>query len=222
MPSKVAQIHTATNYAYNKSRCNSAVMTVTPIEERPKVPEITLDTTLEQLYAQDGSTEPTAQIAMLFAFAGSEMPRGHKVAPNTKFLYQDRTFITAPICTSSQQHRGIQLDSAIKYLSLIPQRDSFVAGNMPVILFNVDASDGLVAHSKDEAEKTMISLQVEQRPRLLFFDGPEQMSLRENGIDQLVSKVNLDQLEGLPMAVNPDTSYFLNTKAALCDSGLPR
>ncbi|KAL8998185.1 MAG: hypothetical protein Q9188_006156 [Gyalolechia gomerana] len=221
VPSKVTQIHTATNDVYSKSNCNSAVMTVTPVGERPKVPEITLDTTWEQLYAQDGSTERTAQIANLFAFAGSDMPRGRKVAPNTKFLYQDRTFITAPNCTSLQQYREIQLDSAIKYLSLLPQRDSFVAGNMPVILFNVDASEGLIAHSKDEAEKTIISLQVEQRPRLMFFGGPEQMPLRENGIDQLVSKMNLDQLEGLPMAVNPDTLYFLNTKAALCDSGLP-
>lgn len=42
------------------------------------------------------------------------------------------------------------------------------------------------------------------------------------GADLLAAKMEFDQLEKFPLAVDLDTHYFLNSKAALCTSGLPR
>lgn len=221
MVSEIAHVHTGLNGGYIKSNRNFAVTSVTAWGKKRKAPEITLDTTLEQLYAQDCLVESTPRTAMLVALVGSEIPLSRNVAPNTKYLYQDRPSIKAPIYQSEQHRHEMQVENAIKYLALVPQRDAFAAGNMPVILFNLDGPEGPTAHSKNEVEKTMISLRVDQRPQMLFFDGPEQMSLRENGIDEVAPKMHLDQLEGHPLTVNPDTTYFINTKAALCESGLP-
>lgn len=44
----------------------------------------------------------------------------------------------------------------------------------------------------------------------------------EIGADLLATKTEFDELEGFPLAVDLDTHYFLNSKAALCNSGLPR
>lgn len=57
---------------------------------------------------------------------------------------------------------------------------------------------------------------------MLFFAGPKEISMEANGIDVLVVKMVLDELEGFPLAISLDTHYFLNSKAALCASGLPR
>ena len=92
---------------------------------------------------------------------------------------------------------------------------------MPVILFNVDNTEGNTARSKQEAEKTIRSLTKPQRPSLIFLPNPEQISMAEIGADLLATKMEFDQLEGFPLVVDPDTHYFLNTKAALCTSGLP-
>ena len=42
------------------------------------------------------------------------------------------------------------------------------------------------------------------------------------GADLLAAKMEFDQLEGFRLAVDLDTRYFLDSKAALCNSGLPR
>ena len=68
----------------------------------------------------------------------------------------------------------------------------------------------------------MSTLVEEQRPNMLFFAGPGEISMVANGIDLLVPKMELDELEGFPLAIDLDTHYFINTKAALCTSGLPR
>ena len=93
---------------------------------------------------------------------------------------------------------------------------------MPVVLFNLDNSEANTARSKQEAEKTIRSLIAPQRPTLTFYPSPEQISMEEIGADLLAAKMEFDQLEGFPLAVDLDTHYFLNSKAALCTSGLPR
>ena len=45
--------------------------------------------------------------------------------------------------------------------------------------------------------------------------------MESNGIDLLAAKMALDDLEGFPLAVDLETHYFLNSKAALATSGLP-
>lgn len=190
----------------------------------PHLPQVTLDTTLADLYALSASQSPSSKtVALVLCAANSEIAPTSMLARNTKFLYQDSTFSTTPADKSLQHHREIQRSVAVKYLSLVPQHDAFAAGNMTVILFSLDGPGKKhSARSKDEAQRTVSSLIQPQRPKLLFFPGPEQIVLESNGIDVLAAKMEFDGLEGFPVAVSLETHYFLNSKAAICSSGLPR
>ena len=100
-----------------------------------------------------------------------------------------------------------QRDEAGKFLSLVPQHDAFTAGNMPVILFNQDNLKENFAHSKEEAERTINNLTTSQRPSLLFFSSPQEISIEKLGIDFLVPKTAIDRLEGLPLVPNLETLF---------------
>ena len=187
-----------------------------------ELPQVTLDTTLGELYAIGSGDVNGRRIAMVLCAANSEIAPTSRIPRNTKYLYQDSTFSTMPKNASLEQEKDTQRAVAVKYLSLVPQHDAFAAGNMPVILFNLDNSEGNTAHSKQEAEKTICSLTTAQRPTLRFFPSPKEISMEGIGVDLLAAKMEFDQLEGFPLAVDLDTHYFLNSKAALCTSGLPR
>jgi hypothetical protein len=186
-----------------------------------ELPLVTLDTTLGELYARGSGEVDERRIAMVLCAANSEIAPTSRLPRNTKYLYQDSTFSTKPKVTSLEQEKDIQRAVAVKYLSLVPQHDAFAAGKMPVLLFNLDDSEGNAARSKQEAEKTMCSLTTLQRPSLIFLPNPEQISMAKIGADLLAAKMEFDQLEGFPLVVDLDTHYFLNSKAALCTSGLP-
>jgi len=186
------------------------------------LPPIRLDTTLAELYAQDSTERGQGQIALVLCAANSDVAPTSNLARNTKFLYQDSTFSSTSEGASPSEERELQRTVAVKYLSLVPQHDAFAAGNMHVILFNLDSSEACTARGKEEALQTISSLIPLQRPRLLFFSSPKHIAMRENGIDRLVPKMALDELEGLPLALDLETHYFLNSKVALCQSGLPR
>lgn len=188
----------------------------------PNIPQIELDITLADLYARDKAHGNDKRIAMVLGGPSSEIALTSKITRNTKFLYQDSTFIETAVDVSLIKREEMQQKMAVKYLSLIPQRDAFVAGNMPVIVFDLDCAEGNMAGSKEEVEKTTGVLETHQRPQLLFFPGPKQIKMKANNIDLLVVKIDYDGLEGFPLAVSHDTHYFLNSKAALCTSGLPR
>lgn len=185
------------------------------------LPPIRLDTTLAELYAKDSTECEQGHIALVLCAANSDVAPTSRFARNTKFLYQDSTFSSRPEGASPEQARELQRTVAVKYLSLVPQHDAFAAGNMPVISFNLEDSDASTARSQEEALQTIRSLIPMQRPRFLFFSGPEQIAMEENGIIRLVVKMELDGLEGFPLALDLETHYFLNSKAALCQSGLP-
>lgn len=187
-----------------------------------ELPQVTLDTTLAELYARGSGKADEKRIAMLLCAANSEVAPTSRLARNTKNLYQDSTFSKRPKITSPKQDKDIQRAVAVKYLSLVPQHDAFAAGKMSVVLFNLENSKGDTAHSKQEAEKTICSLATLQRPALMFFPGPKQISMEEIGADLLAAKMMFDELEGFPLAIDLDTHCFLNSKAALCTSGLPR
>lgn len=185
-------------------------------------PQVTLDTTLAELYARDSSENHGGKIALVLCAANSEISPTLQLTRNSKYLYQDSTFSTIPEHLSTEKHKEIQRLVAIKYLSLVPQHDAFAAGKMPVILFDPDAGGKKTSYSKDQVEKTMDSLTTQQRPTILFFSSPKQILMEENGIGLLAAKMELDDFEGFPMTVGLETHYFLNSKAAICSSGLPR
>ncbi|KAL9596357.1 MAG: hypothetical protein Q9179_004645 [Wetmoreana sp. 5 TL-2023] len=214
-----------TRYFLNTKDFSNLISSVLSLfkAETQDLPEITLDTTLAELYDKGNPTCGKERLALLPCNANSEIAPTSKLGRNTKYLYQDFTFSTTPLHVSSDQQEEIRRMVAVKYLSLLPQHDTFVAGNMPVIFLNPDPDASATAsnHSRKEAERTMSSLGTVQRPKLLCYDNPEQISLKASGINVLAPKNVLDGLEGLPMVVGLETHYFLKSKAALCTSGLP-
>ena len=182
---------------------------------------ITLDTTLAELYSKGSTASQPARIALVLCAADTEMELSSSIPRNTKFLYEDSTFSNTPKHLPPDDYKETQRHLAIKYLSLVPQHDAFAAGNMDVILFDLDNSEELKSLSHKEAEETISNLSPEQRPHLMFFQSPTDISLQQHGIDILAPKMDLDGLEGFPCTINLETHYFLNTKAGLCMSGLP-
>ena len=55
-------------------------------------PQIDLDTTMAELYAQDKSNRSNGRIAMVLCAPNSGLAPTSKLARNVKFLYQDRVF----------------------------------------------------------------------------------------------------------------------------------
>lgn len=183
------------------------------------LPHIELDTTLAELYAGGITRSEYKRIALVLGGVSSEIALSSKLARNSKFLYQERVLTTTPRGISSEQYKEIQRVAAVKYLALLPQRDAFAAGNMPVFLVNLDGSE---ARSKEEAKRTTCILKQHQRPELFVAESLNQIASEAKNVDLFSSKLALDGLEGLPLTVELDTHYFLNSKAALCASGLPR
>lgn len=186
------------------------------------MPQVVLDTTLKELYDRDSSSGPQGQIALVQGGPSSEFELTSRMPRNTKYLYHDNTFTTTPLNITSAERAKLQRAVALKFLSLIQQRDAFAAGNMPVILSECQDSRKETARTKKEVGRTMKTLVAEQRPRLIFVSSPKEIAMEANEIDLLATKLDWDELEGFPFATDPDTHYFLNSKAALCTSGLPR
>ncbi|KAJ9136950.1 Solid-state culture specific [Coniochaeta hoffmannii] len=189
-----------------------------------KLPTITLDTTLADLYARATPKAASSRIGFVFTGVNSALDLTDSFPRNDKFLYQDSPFNTLPtkklVRTTSA---SLQHSLATKYLSLIAQRDAFIAGpasSAAVICFPVDAADP--EHSRREAEATISVLDPSQRPELVFCPGPAYIPpLSELNVDRIACKVVLDGLEGLPLTVPLETTWYLNSKAALADSKLP-
>lgn len=187
----------------------------------PELPTITLDTTIAELYRRASPKHAAKRIGQVLCGVNSGMKLNPHFPRNVKFLYQDSPFNTLPHHQLTEDNHELQHCLAIKYLSLIPQREAFISGDTTVVLFNVDQSSEQIEHDKREAEKTTSVLQASQRPLLLFCPGPEHIPLQENNIDMVACKVVLDGLEGYPMTCDLETHWFLNSKEALACSGLP-
>jgi hypothetical protein len=188
------------------------------------LPTITLDTTLADLYKRANPGTARERIGYIFCGVNAALDLTPSFPRNSKYLYQDTPFNTLPpsrlvLTTSATLQRSL----ASKYLSLIPQRDAFIAGSKEssaVICFPADAND--LEHSRREAEATLSVLHPAQKPELVFCPGPKDIPpLEKIGVHKVAYKIALDGLEGLPLTVPLDTTWFLNSKAALARSGLP-
>ena len=109
----------------------------------------------------------------------------------------------------------MQRSVAVRYLSFVPQHGAFAAGNISVVLFNVDTSEGNTVHSKQEAEEIICSLTTIQRPTLVLFPSPEQRSIEVIGADLLAAKRDFDQLERFSLAVDLDTHYLSQLESCI-------
>ena len=86
-----------------------------------KLPAITLDKTLAELYEKGRNPDSSDRIAMVHFVANSEIELSAGLARNTKYLYQDSTYTQGSENLPLKDYKETQCHTAVKYLSLIPQ-----------------------------------------------------------------------------------------------------
>ncbi|GAB1312470.1 Putative solid-state culture specific ATP-grasp domain-containing protein [Madurella fahalii] len=186
-----------------------------------KLPTIKLDTTLAELYKRANPKNAGVRLGLVSCGVTSGLDLTPDFPRNTRFPYQDQPLNTEPRQELTVGNADLRKSLAKKYLSLIPQRDAFISGPMPVIFFNLDQTPQQIERDRREAEATISVLDPSQRPDLVFCLGPSMIPLQDHGIDKLDFKVALDGLQGYPLTHDLETHWFLNSKAALARSGLP-
>jgi hypothetical protein len=193
-------------------------MTVTNKTSATKLPTVVLDTTIADLYRQAGPQYNNKRIGQVLSGFSSLVPLSSNIAPNRKFIYQDGPFTSS---NSAPRTESEDTTTAIKYLSLVNQRDAFICGDAPAVFFHMDSSSQKRDYDKKQVLKTLAALPDHQRPQPVFCDGPRSIPIKETGIDMLACKVINDDLETYNNVVPLETHWFLNSKRALADSGLP-
>lgn len=162
------------------------------------------------------------RIAQAVCVASSAIHLSENIPRNVKYLYQDGAFNECSdeggsFCLGAAWER----EWSIKMNALCPQRDAFLSGNTPVVMFHMGDSDAQRAHDKSEMERTMSTLSPTQRPEIRFRLGPEDMPVKEKDIDLISFKLVFDGLEGHKVIMPLETAWYINTKEALARSDLP-
>lgn len=182
----------------------------------PDLPMIKLDTTLTDLYHKASDSLRHKQIGQVLSGFSALLDLAPAIPPNRKFIYQDSPFTSDHDSSDSET-----ASTAIKYLSLITQRDAFIAGPSPTIFFHMGSSMPRRRSDQEQAIQSLSALGDSQRPTLVFCDGPRCIPVEEAGIDLIACKLVNDDLERYDNVVPLETHWFLNSKRALADSGLP-
>lgn len=190
------------------------------------LPKVTLDTTLAELYVKNAPNGRRHRIAILPCGWASGVDLGPGMPRNRKLIFQEPVTMAAYRDASQFQSQEAIRDMQIKFLSLVSQRDGFAAGDMGVVMFTFDQSDGLeldVCASTLEARQTMSQIAPNQQPQLLFCRNPDEVPecLQRGQIDLTLPKLPLDCLEQVPLTCSIEASYYLHSKTGLAESGLP-
>lgn len=207
-----------------------------------QLPTVRLDTTLTDLFRLACPKDAHKRLAYLHSPAHCAVSLGPHVRRNTTFLYQDGSFVNAPLGDLSpcddddddddegeegrEASGRLQLrrSLAAKLLGVVPQRDAFITGPSAAVLFDASADPAEARRAADEAEATVAVLEVAQRPALVRCPGPCCLPLAEAGVDLVAGyKMALDGLagRGYPLAIGLEAHWLLNSKRALALSGLP-
>ena len=112
--------------------------TATNNEHKVNLPSIELDQTLSDLYNQHRPSLSNKRIAHIFCGTTCAADLSLDFPGNRKYVYQDSGFNDASLSMKSEDEVTRLL--APKYLSLVPQRAAFIAGNAQVLFFHVDES----------------------------------------------------------------------------------
>ena len=185
------------------------------------VPTITLDTTLTELYQRASPENAHQRIGQVLCGTNSAINLTDHFPRNVKLVYQDTSFNTVPKNDLSDNNTPLQRSLATKMLLLVPQREAFMCGPTTVYFFNVDQSPEQVEHDRSEAEKTLGVLTQEQRPQVIFCEGPAEMPLRKCNVDMIAYKLALDALKDYAVTCELEKQWRLNSKEGLARSGLP-
>ena len=183
---------------------------------------ITLDTTLAELYKIGQDNERAPRIALLACAYSSGLDMGPELPRNKRYLSQEGVTIgyTGSECANFPPKKVRDINA--KFFSLVPQRDSFGAGDMDTIFFTWDVERGYELHSVTEAAETYKCLPEHQRPRILSCPGPSGLSklTRDYHIDVLAEKIPIDSTEKLGNVCNFAQWNYYNSKIAVLESGL--
>lgn len=176
---------------------------------------VILDTTLKDLYALDGTLD--RGLVLVYAVPTADVQMSSGIPLSSKFVYQ------SPL---SHCHDGDEL--ARLFLQVVPQLFGFIAGNMPLILFDLDPNDQEhLANTPRGPQRPHVvdALQVfeglipQQRPQTTFVANPGHIDLSP-GVGIAITSP-MDCLLDLPHDVNPEAHYQCLSKRALASSGLP-
>ncbi|EGS22644.1 uncharacterized protein CTHT_0011160 [Thermochaetoides thermophila DSM 1495] len=189
-----------------------------------RLPTITLDTTISDLYRLANPSSPDRRIAWLACGTSSGVNLTPSVPRNVKYSYQDQAFISAPWKDLLSPSAAFQRTLAKKHLTLVAQRDAFIAGKALMVQFHIGRDEEEKKWDVLEAERTLSVLNETQRPEMVFCTGPGDLpeKVKEKGIEQVEYKIVFDDLErAIPRSHSLETHWMLNSKAALARSGLP-
>ena len=180
------------------------------------IQNVMLDATLEELYALDGSSEPS--VALVYAVPTADIQMSSGVPLSSRFVYQ-----------SPLNHTHDSDELARLFLQVVPQLFGFIAGNLPLILFHLDPSDEQEStktpNRSPQSSHVVDALQVfeglvlQQRPQLAFVSESGEIDLK-SGVRIAITSP-MDCLSGLPHDVEPEAHYECLSKRALASSGLP-
>ncbi|MCJ1346483.1 hypothetical protein MMC31_004700 [Peltigera leucophlebia] len=145
---------------------------------------ITLDTTLADLYRQAKLGDVRKNIGQVFCGTSSALRLTPGLLRNAEFLYQDSSFNSTPPLELNAGNQTLQRSLALKYLSLVPQRDTFVCGDTAVIRFDIGEGEEEIQHVRVEAGKTLSVLDSNQRPRIVYSSGPSTSSWRRTHLSR--------------------------------------
>ncbi len=176
---------------------------------------ILLEDTLYDFFAAEGRRNNTSPPSKVFVSYNpiSDLDLATKLPRNTKYLIQ-------------QWRSSDRSDfSPITNLILMPQRMSWIAGNMSVIFFKGEKQEeqeeeAIYSNLEDDLAETIGVMSPRCRFEPSFCTSLEE--IRQSAGDSVVIPyLPSDGLEGLKHLTNPDVHYELLSKRALALSGLP-
>ncbi|KAF3927777.1 hypothetical protein ABW20_dc0100267 [Dactylellina cionopaga] len=182
------------------------------------LPLIKVSPTLADLY-------PTLKkpIALVPIIVLSNRELTDSVPQSSKFLYQDTTTNQNDEendVKDGDASNGDNLEEApptVKYLSLIPQRFAFAAGNMPVVVFDLHPEEAEAG--RKHAQSTLSVIEESSRPKLHFFSGPGDEKFSTDKWT-LANSFPMDGLESHSHVISTETHYEILSKGGLAISGL--
>ena len=187
------------------------------------IPEVTLDTTLAELYKIGQNGERLPKIALIPCGWSAGMSMGHGMPRNKRYMVHE-PFTTGKRDTECTNLPPAQLlDIQAKLLAMISQRDTFAAGNMLSIQFTFDRADRDPPYTQTEGLETMKILPEHQRPQYIYCDEWKDVppAIKKHQIDALSLKIPIDRAEPYPQIMDMPTWAYLNSKTAIYESGLP-
>ena len=176
---------------------------------------VVLDTTLQELYS---SEQPGDQSIFLVYAVPTAVQMTSALPLSRKFAYQ------SPLATATESDELARL-----FLQVVPQLFGFIAGKMPLILYDLEKDEDAVlgdsyfypferAHQND-ALRVLEQLSPSQQPELVFVAKPDDIILPPGAKIAVVNP--MDCMLHLPHLVDPDAHYEVLSKRSLALSGLP-